>query len=605
MNLYPAKMNKIEIFTNKKNKKKIIELLYSLKMLHLKKYKREIDFVDLSTPLDSAETSTVRYLKLTSAINNVLEKSKIKENYETVPVNTQAYFPLIEDQIENMKKIEKIKEKLIDLNNALNQAEALKKINVRKTNVFGPFKNCNVVFASSPDADVVCKKLYEECSAIVYSSKKSKCFIAVYPLNFQKQAEELLSKHNAKERNLQTMLENFSSARTNNICRIIDYFKKQKRGLEKKRAKLKQAGFDFFSKNKNKIFSLRELLKQEVEKKQSGLYFGETRNTIYISGWVPSEKIKLLEAKISTFRDIYIEVKRAEENAPVYLKHDKAVKDYDFLLGFYELPKFNTIDPTAIMAFTFPFLFGMMLGDIGYGIIVTSIALMIMKMKGAESLSKIFFMCGLSTIAFGFIFGEFFGAESIFGLMPLHVFFHRAHEINTLMLLCIGTGVVHINLGFVLSGINHLKHKNYMHFAGAVAWIMLQLSVALIYFKQIYAGAILALISIVLIYKAESISGLIEIPGLLGNILSYMRLMAVGLASVYLAVLVNEQALNLISTGLMGMIAGGLLLFAGHGFNIALGMLSPFIHTLRLHYVEFFTKFYDGGGEKYNPFGKG
>ncbi|MCK5177556.1 MAG: hypothetical protein KAQ92_07550, partial [Candidatus Aenigmarchaeota archaeon] len=251
MNLYPVEMKKVEIFTNRKNKAKIIDLLYSLKMLHFKKYNREIDFVDLSTPLDSAETSTARYLKLTSAINLVMEKSKIKENYETVPVNAQTYFPLIEKQIDNIKEIEKITEKSIDLDNTIKQAEELKQINVSNIDVFGDFKNFNILFASSLDAKTILSKAQAMKNTVLYSSEKSNDFIIVYPHKSQTEITNLLSTYHAKERTLSSALQLFSDANTGNIDKIIQYFTNEKSNLTKTRAKLKQEGLDFFARNKN------------------------------------------------------------------------------------------------------------------------------------------------------------------------------------------------------------------------------------------------------------------------------------------------------------------------------------------------------------------
>jgi V/A-type H+-transporting ATPase subunit I len=117
------------------------------------------------------------------------------------------------------------------------------------------------------------------------------------------------------------------------------------------------------------------------------------------------------------------------------------------------------------------------------------------------------------------------------------------------------------------------------------------------------AGIVLAVIGFVLLLIGEGAYGLLEVPSLLSNTLSYTRLLAVGMSSVGIAFTVNTMAGMLAGAGIIGMIGAALVFLGGHAINLALGILAPGLHALRLHYVEFFQKFYEGGGRIYNPFG--
>ena len=132
---------------------------------------------------------------------------------------------------------------------------------------------------------------------------------------------------------------------------------------------------------------------------------------------------------------------------------------------------------------------------------------------------------------------------------------------------------------------------------------ILVLSNPLYNFMPVTAGYLLLFASFIMLVKGEGVKGVLELPALIANILSYARLMAVGLVSVILAVVVNENATALFHTGPLGMVFATIIFVMGHTVNICLGLMSPFIHSMRLHYVEFFLKFYHGGGKRYMPFG--
>ena len=142
------------------------------------------------------------------------------------------------------------------------------------------------------------------------------------------------------------------------------------------------------------------------------------------------------------------------------------------------------------------------------------------------------------------------------------------------------------------------------------SWFILQIGIALLalsYFGKILISPLIGAgflgLSILMLFKGEGIKGIIELPSILTNIMSYVRLMAIGLSSVELAIVINESSKEFFHKGGFFVLIGVLILVIGHAINIMLGLLGSFLHSLRLHYVEFFSKFFHGGAKKYQPFG--
>ncbi|NTV23509.1 MAG: V-type ATP synthase subunit I [Nanoarchaeota archaeon] len=203
----------------------------------------------------------------------------------------------------------------------------------------------------------------------------------------------------------------------------------------------------------------------------------------------------------------------------------------------------------------------------------------------------------------------------------------RSHQIQDLLSIAVLFGIVHLMIGFIVGFINVYHAHGFMHAVyEKLGWLMILPLIVwlLMNFLGIIKGYVATMLSVilpqsslpvlgvmfligtVLVVKGEGIRGLIEVVfmSLMSNILSYARLMAVGLASVSLAVVVNDLAGQMFAAGPIGIVGGVLVLIVGHGINIALGILSPFLHALRLHYVEFFNKFFTGGGKRFKAFGQ-
>ncbi|CAG0982384.1 partial V/A-type H+/Na+-transporting ATPase subunit I, partial [Anaerolineae bacterium] len=293
------------------------------------------------------------------------------------------------------------------------------------------------------------------------------------------------------------------------------------------------------------------------------------------------------------------------------LSNPRPAKPFEFLVRMMALPRYGTIDPTPLMAIFLPIFFGMILGDVAYGAIVLLGAWYLArksKPSGLRSLCVVMIYCSLWSIAFGFVYGEFFGelGEKLFG-MP--AFFPRGQSVVALFIFSLAFGVVQVSLGFALGIYQafklHQRHELLDRVAKVIALIGIFAIVAVVknYLPQEMLTPSIGILIVgtaLLIYTLGWIGillGPIEILSTVGNILSYLRLAAIGLSSVYLALVANELA-GAVGGGIVGIIVGAFF----HALNIALGILSPMIQSLRLHYVEFFGKFYEGGGMEFVPF---
>jgi V/A-type H+-transporting ATPase subunit I len=271
------------------------------------------------------------------------------------------------------------------------------------------------------------------------------------------------------------------------------------------------------------------------------------------------------------------------------------------------LPKYGTVDPTPFVAVFFPMFFGITLGDIGYGVILATISL-VLRLRSApnskmRSISEIGIACSLFTIIFGFLYGELFGdLGHRIGLHP--IIFNREEAVFPFLGLALALGVVHIVVGLFVGAVKMFR-KDKRHAVGrGMAGVM----VVLIAFALMAAAGMLpdrfftplvitTLVALPVLVIAEGALAPVELVSTLGNVLSYARIMAVGTASVMMAVVANRM-----TNAFGGVVVGVICALLFHLVNFVLGVFSPTIHMLRLHYVEFFGKFFSPGGSQYQPF---
>jgi V/A-type H+-transporting ATPase subunit I len=331
-----------------------------------------------------------------------------------------------------------------------------------------------------------------------------------------------------------------------------------------------------------------------------------------IEGWLPGSRVADLQQRIQNAlgSEVVMSTIATEDwtadAAPVSLHNPPLFRPFEVLTRMLPLPKYGTIDPTPFVAIFFPAFFGLILGDVGYGLMLAGLAA-VLRLKSEpgttmRSVSTVALACSSSAIAFGVLFGELFGSLGhVIGLRPI---FNREQATIPFLSLAVALGVVHIVLGLVLAGVTAWRRGHRREAVGrGIALGMLVLTVLSLLAalevlpEMLFTPFMIAiLVAFTVLIALEGVVAVIELVSTVGHILSYARIMALGTASLMMAIVANEMV-GALGSVLVGVVFA--LLF--HLVNFAIGLFSPTIHALRLHYVEFFGHFFSPGGGEYRP----
>lgn len=370
-----------------------------------------------------------------------------------------------------------------------------------------------------------------------------------------------------------------------------------------------------------------------------------SKRVFVLTGYIPQKYAQSLEKELSTRFDAAVEIEepKESEDPPVLLQNNAFAAPCETVLETYSLPGKKEVDPTSVMAFFYYLFFGMMFSDAGYGIIMTlGCFLLIKKFKnmedGLRKSLKMFMFCGISTTFWGIMYGSFFGdAVAVIGktffnadvsIPPL--WFNPVEGANsmTLLMVCFLFGIIHLFTGLGMKAYICIKNKAYLDILyDVVSWMLLvgggilalltmdmMKTMTGFVLPPVFAtvGGVCAAVGAVIILLFEGRGskpvkrllkgayGLYGVTSYLSDILSYSRLLALGLATGVIAQVFNQIA-SMFGGGI-GVIPFIAIFIIGHSLNIGINALGAYVHTNRLQFVEFFGKFYEGGGVKFAPF---
>ncbi len=347
-----------------------------------------------------------------------------------------------------------------------------------------------------------------------------------------------------------------------------------------------------------------------------------------IKGFVPTERKDEFEEKLkATLGNIYYlqtnDARKEDRNTPILLDNSGFVKPFESLTEMYALPRYDEIDPTPLLAPFYLIFFGMMAADVGYGVIMLLGTFLVLKYfnlkEKTKAFIKFFYYLSFSVLIWGFLYGSIFG-----GIIPLKGVFEPATDYNTLLILSIIFGFIQIYYGLALKAYIAIRDKKYKDALYDVGFWYIALTGAIVYLLNMvidlpeiaktisFYVMIGGMVGIVVTGGREAtgavgkvgggLYSLYGITGYVGDFVSYSRLMALGLAGGFIAGAVNMMAGMVADKGPIGFVAAIVIFIFGQTFNLGLSFLGAYVHSIRLIFVEFFSKFYEGGGQKFKDF---
>lgn len=360
-----------------------------------------------------------------------------------------------------------------------------------------------------------------------------------------------------------------------------------------------------------------DVFENEQQRINAYSHLGQTEKTIFLQGWIESANFPRLKQRLARLADnlaLFHRPPQKGEEPPVVLKNPALIEPFQIITNLYGLPKPGTIDPTLVLAPFFFLYVGLCVSEAGYGFLVALLSwLFITKVrpKGSTLLfSRLMLALGLSTIILGTLVGGWFG----FPIRQLLLIDPLTQPLGFLILALV-VGFIQVWFGTLIKAIDSWRRERNLNRAlTQTGWLILLPSVVLYGLRKIEIFGYVCLFgaSLIVVFSSPKrnpllrflggLYSLYDISKYLGDVLSYSRLLALGLSTSVIAMVVNTLGATALKIPVVGLIAAPIVFLGGHLFNLAISFLGGFVHSMRLQFVEFFTKFYEAGGKPLKPF---
>ena len=632
-----VKMKKFKLFALEKDRKSLLKELQKFSYVHFVKTKEDdesLKEIELNQDMTIIKEKSQKVKWMLNYFSKLFPKETKKEIDESSIKET--LFVLVEQQAskydfsndyENLANIsgemDSNKEEIANLE--IYRKELSKWLNIKES-----LGNLKAFKTAKFFLGTVAKKNFEPLK------DKLRNFEHTYIEEISDESSQInimLLTSNTEEKELKNELKTYSFTETNfdfDTSFTDEYEKTKNREEELKKAneKLKEK-VEKLLKLIPKLLIQKEYLDNALMRETVVSNFKATDTVNVIEGYIPldmEEEFKKIVNKNSN-KSNYLEiteVDKDDEEVPILLKNSGITGLFASITQMYALPRYNEIDPTAILSIFYWIFFGMMVADFAYGLILfilSGLALMIGKFdENKKKFLKFFFALSFSTMIWGLLYGSAFG-DLI--KLPTQVL-DSSKDFMSIFILSIIFGAIHLVIALGIKAYILIKNGHFMDVIYDVfLWYLTLTSLIILllagrfglseFTKNIFiACAVIGMLGIVVFGARDAKTlvgriggGLYSLYGItsyIGDFVSYLRLMALGLAGGFIARAINIIVKMLVSKGILGIILGVVVFTLGQSFNIFLSFLSSYVHTSRLTYVEFFSKFYEGGGKAFKKF---